>query len=211
MFPADRAASLGFSGLFRDPRVLDSHQSFAAAGFKAVANKDDILVGGHPSVEGYLFKRYLGMSEKTQMANYENRIEGSRQLRRCVEEFQLRNVVVPQKWIYALPKGHVLVTERVELMDKRKVKGAYGAISANVLRDLCVVLFHFRGLDAGARNIPLTTDSKVAFIDTEHWNGHHKVYLRRLYKYLSNDSNRIAKETFEELSLKYGEPNKREK
>lgn len=198
-FPAELASSLGFSALFRDPSVLESHGGFAAAGFKAVARKGDILVGGHPSVDGYLFKRYLGMNVKKQLANYLNRIEGAKQLSACVNKFQLRNVVVPKKWIYKVPEGYVLVVEWIDLMEKDRVKAHYGKISDDVLRDLCVILFHFRGLDAGVRNIPLTKDGRVAFIDTEHWNGDHKVYLRRLNKYLSAHSNKLAEKLFEEL------------
>ena len=41
-------------------------------------------------------------------------------------------------------------------------------MSKNLLRDLCTVLFKFRGLDFTPRNVPFTRDHKIAYIDTEY-------------------------------------------
>jgi len=50
------------------------------------------------------------------------------------------------------------------------------------------------------RNLPLTTDGRIAFIDTERWNqDRDRPYLKRLKKYLSSSQQKRADEVFAQL------------
>ena len=103
-------------------------------------------------------------------------------MRALIADHGLRGVVAPEKWIRELPASfgsrghaaHVLIVEELSLLDQDATKLAYERISKETLRDLCVVLHAFKGLDSIAKNLPFTTDDRIAFIDTEHWKRHRK-------------------------------------
>jgi len=199
-------ARLHVEQLFHDPRMLDSRDHWARAGFDVVERDDDekIMVAAHPAAPGYMFKKFVnGVPAREQMKNYENRVEGIRALGKFVAERHLERIALPQKWIIELPKkfnAHVLVVERLDLIDDKRAKAIYHDIDERTLRELCTVLHSFRGLDSGVRNVPLTSDGRVAFIDTERWKQNRdRPYLKRLEKYLSSDRQKIAKDTFKRL------------
>lgn len=202
--------SLDLRALFRDPGMFDSRSNWSAAGFQVFnrANNGKIMVGRHPSVRGLLFKKYTSdMSQRDQLKNYERRLEGSRRLRTFVDRHGLSRVRVPCKWILELPRAfsrrdvaHVLIVEQLELLGDEQTKSAYGHIDPGVLAELCRVLFHFRGMDSNAKNLPFTSDARIALIDTEHWDRNSsKSYLHHVGEYLSADRRKLAKKIFGRL------------
>ena len=108
---------------------------------------------------------------------------------------RLGRIVVPLKWILELPRpfsrretSHALIVEQLDLLSDSQTKAAYRSIDPNVLGDLCVVLFHFRGMDSIAKNIPVVSDGRIGLIDTEHWDrSTSKPYLHRVGEHLSKD------------------------
>jgi hypothetical protein len=199
--------SLDLRGLFRDPDMFDSNRSWSKAGFAVEGKGDesDIMVASHPSAKGYLFKKYnKKISLKDQLENYRRRVEGAEKLRALVAAQQLTQIVVPGKHLHELPpefsrKGvpsYVLVVETLALLDSSRCKQMYRQIDVETLRQLCVVLRTFRGLDSGARNVPFTTGGQIAFVDTERWDDEKKVPLRRIREYLTDERRALAEEIF---------------
>jgi hypothetical protein len=210
--------SIDLEKLFRDPDMFDSRDDWHDAGFEVLSRSSDskIMVASHEAVNGVLFKKYaIEISLKEQIKNYARRIDGARRLKKFIEERELEHVVVPQKWLCELSrefgsdrrKSHVLVVERLDILDEDKTIRKYYDIDEDVLEELCIVFSAFRGLDSTANNVPFTADGKIAFIDTEHWyrrrkkrrRGSKKPFFRHLDKHLSRSRLALAEEIFEEL------------
>ena len=191
--------ALNLDRLFHDRGMFDSADDWQSAGFKIVrAHETRMLVAGHKSVPDILFKKYPKKSDKTwdeQLKNYERRIEGIRRIKAVIEAHQLRHVVAPQKWLLQLPArfsshgrlSYILAVERCDILDKERSAQRYRDLSEDVLKDLVTVLFHFGGYDSSVKNVPVTKDDKVAFIDTDRWKQpkQEKLKERKYMKYLS--------------------------
>jgi hypothetical protein len=167
--------------LFRDPQLFSSPSRWREAGFD-VAGKgiwSGIMVASHPTVPDYLFKKYGDtVSLQAQLENCQCRVEGANKLRQFILDQRLTRVVVPRKFLYELPSmfssdgiaAHVLIVERMPILSRSASKRMFRAIPYDVLRELCLVMTAFRGLESGARNVPFTRVGQVAFVDTERWN-----------------------------------------
>jgi hypothetical protein len=206
----DDPARLDLGALFRDPDMFDSRRSWASAGFRVIerSNNGKIMVARHTSVSGLLFKKYTSdIDERDQTKNFKRRLEGANRLRAFADSRRLSRIVIPRKWILELPRpfsrketSHVLVAEQLDLMSDDQTKEAYRRIDPNVLGELSVVLFNFRGMDSIAKNLPFVSDGRIGLIDTEHWDRiTSKSYLHRVGEYLSKDRKSIAKKIFGQL------------
>jgi hypothetical protein len=193
-------ASSDLGRLFSDPTMFCCRECFRDAGFEVLDRGSDrtIMVGRHPDVPGYLFKKY---SDRTsvgqQAANYATRVLGARRIRAFAADRGLRHVVVPRKWVRALSsrfggRSQVLIVERLKVLDDDDTREAYEDIDEDVLRELCVVLLAFRGLDSWTKNLPFTRDGRIAFIDTERWERSERPWLRHVGEHLSRSSWKIA-------------------
>lgn len=204
---------LDYEGLFRDPRMFDSKREFAAAGFKVKQTRDDsIMVGEHPSVPDYLFKKFNNnVSHREQRENYKLRVDGANAIRRIIDRHHLDRLVVPHKWIYKLPSsfskkrrcGELLVVERMHLLDMEETVRRYRTIDRKTLEQLCRVLYEFTGFDAAIHNLRFTFAGQIAFFDTESWDRsprHPKTRVfRRLVEEFTKESKKIVKKTFDRL------------
>jgi hypothetical protein len=204
----DDPTRLDLSALFRDEDMFDSRRSWSEAGFRVIerSNNGKIMVARHASVQGLLFKKYTSdVDEKDQTRNYERRLEGANRLRSFADSRRLEHIVVPRKWLLELPRpfsrdSHVLVAEQLDLLSDDQTKAAYRRIDPSVLGDLCTVLFHFRGMDSIAKNIPFVSDGRIGLIDTEHWDrSTSKPYLHRVGEYLPKDLKALSKKMFGQL------------
>ena len=200
-------SSLDLKGLFRDPGMFDSTRRWQKAGFVVVGEgrESNVMVASHPSAPGYLFKKYgKKISLKKQLANFRRRIEGADKLRAFIAVQRLTRIAVPGKHLHELSpefahKGtssFVLVVEKMTLLDSKASKRMYRELDKEALRQLCLVLVTFRGLDSGVRNVPFTDKGQMAFIDTERWDDKKKVPLRRIREYLSADQRAFAESFF---------------
>jgi len=207
--PGADPAALDLKALFRDASMFDSRSAWGAAGFLVIdrANNGKIMVARHPSVQGLLFKKYVSSFSQTgQLENYERRIEGAKRLRDFVDKSRFDRVVVPRKWLLELPRSffrkesYVLAVEQLDLLGDEPTVAAYNRIDPIGLKELCTVLFHFRGMDSSAKNLPFVADGRIAFIDTEHWDrGNSKPYLHQVSEYLMADHRKLAKKIFDQL------------
>ncbi len=211
--PFDDPASIDLSSLFRDPDMFDSRAHWAKAGFQVFSRSSPgkVMVARHPAVHGLLFKHYaLDVPPMDQLKNYERRLEGARRLRVFIEQHGLSRVVVPHKWILKLPHifsrrgtAHVLVVEELEILDDKQTQAAYRHIHPRTLSELCLVIYHFPGMDSIAKNLPFTSDGGIALVDTEHWDRNsHKAPLRHIASHLRPSSYRRARKIFRKLEEK---------
>ena len=199
-----RAEPVNFSDLFPAPSMFDSPRSWAAQGFTVLDRHDEsrVMVAAHSLAPGLLFKKYSNAVKVDQCRNYDARVEGADRLRAFVREHGLEHVVVPRKHLVDLPRSHgpcehVLVVDKIDVLRVKETERGYRAISEAVLRELCLVLFRFRGLDSIVDNVALTTAGKIAFIDTEHWSGgRRRPYLRYIRRFLSREHRQLAKKLF---------------
>lgn len=207
----DDPRSIDMTALFRDAEMFESRQAWNAAGFHVLAcsNNGKIMVAEHAAVQGLLFKKYVNaVSSEDQAKNYEGRVEGAKHLRAFLDEHGLTRIVIPRKWLLKLPRrfsrragSHVLVVERLDLISDEATKAAYRRIDPATLAELCLVVFHFRGMDSNSKNIPFTSDGRIAFVDTEHWDrDSSKSYLHQVGEHLTRAGRRWANKIFRQLS-----------
>jgi len=173
-------------GLFTRREMFNDPETLQRMGFEVKRNKPhNIMVIRHASIEGYLFKKYANeMSTQDQLDNYTRRLEGARALRSFINEKQLHRLIVPMKWLRELPfhkKNHVLVVERMSILNNDETSKRYRHIDDETLKELCTALFKFKGLDSAVHNVPFTADGKIAFIDTESRHDRRGTYSRRVY------------------------------
>ena len=206
--------------LFHRWPEFESLKDWKKAGFQTLRAKEGkILVLSHKGADRYLFKKYGSSSQrsaKEQLKNYQNRIAGALLLRKHINDNDLRRVVVPQKWLCELPtesgsrgkSPHVLVVERHRILDAEESQKRYRHLDAETAREMCTILFAFRGLDLTeftSRNAPFTRDGKIAFIDTEYINPSSKKLRSRIKyydKYLDimlSKHRRLAEDVWKEL------------
>jgi hypothetical protein len=201
---------LDYAALFREPRMFYGRNEFVAAGFDVLkqAASHNIMVGSHPSAPGYLFKKYSrDVSLDEQEENYRTRVRGAEKIRQVIDRYRLRNLVVPRKWMYALPKSfgsrrddaYVLVVDRIDIVSVDESVKRYRDIQPAVLEDLCRVLFEFRGFDAAIHNLRFTTTGQIALIDTESWDRSPRSgtrVFRRIDEELTREARRRVERTF---------------
>ena len=202
--------------LFVDPDMFESSGAFRKAGFRLVdrSSPDKIMVGAHEAAPGYFFKKYRNARRlDEQLENYQTRIAGARALHTHIAARGLSRVTVPRKWLHELPAAfaqrrkekllpsHVLIVDRLQIMDKHATEREYGDIDEQTLRELCVAVARFPGLDSTPKNVPFTEDGRIAFIDTESWAGHReREPLKYIRAHLSPKRWKQAREIFEELT-----------
>ena len=204
-------SAIDFNYLFETPSMFDSRKAWTAAGFTVFDRHDEtrIMVARHSCAPGLLFKKYSNAVAVDQCKNYDARVEGADKLRVFISEHGLKHVTVPKKWLVDLSDAHgscthVLVVEEVDVLAVKEIGNRYRTINEAVLRELCCVLFHFRGLDSIIDNVAFTTEGKLAFIDTEHWyGGRRRPYLRHIRRYLSSDNRRFAKKLFRQFETNH--------
>lgn len=205
---AETAATLPIVGdlpeLFTNRKMFDSYSRFEDEGFRMARHAEHkIMAGAHKSARGYLFKKYNNdKDERDQLRNYMRRIEGSRLLRRFIEERGFDRVMAPRKWLYQLPEEfpqrYLLVVEWVELLSVDETARAYHRIGKDQLRQLATILYYFRGLNSTPANLPYTEDDRIAFIDTERWSSD-KDFLRKVGERIPSDRRDQAEEIFDDL------------
>lgn len=206
--------ALDYARLFSDPAMFDSNETLTSAGFSLVKRRssdEKMMVASHPSVPGYLFKKFgRSVDCDAQRENYRARVRGADEIRSVIEKHRLDRLVVVHKWICELPSQfgarkrcpELLVVERVDLLSKNESRQRYRAIDPATLEQLCRVLHTFSGFDAAIHNLLFTPTGQIAFFDTESWNRRPRP-VDRMFRYLSEEltkeSRKIAERMFDRL------------
>jgi hypothetical protein len=198
-------AALDMDGLFPTEDMFDSRRAWRSAGFAVVARDvpTRIMVAGHMLAPTLIFKKYANQVPiEKQLEKYKIRVDGANAVAGFIAAHQIKGVVVPAKQIVHLgdARGSLVVAERIDVMDSERSEAAYPRIDDQTLHDLCTVLYTFRGLDSGLRNLPLTRTGQVALIDTERCNDQEKrPYLKSIRRYLSRRQVALANDVFKQL------------
>ncbi len=170
--------------LFKHSHMFGSAESFTNAGFEVRFGHRDLMVGAYPSFPEYLFKKFADCrSQKMQLKNFIKRIEGAKVLRQYIEDHNFKHLVVPEKWLYKLPRrfskkpknkpAYILIVENMDIYDdwddlNGEARNRYYNMDIEMLTELCTVLHDVGGCDGYPRNQPFTRSGKIAFVDTEH-------------------------------------------
>ena len=198
--------ALDLGALFPEPSMFDSRDHWRQAGFDVIDREGsrEIMVASHWTAPAYMFKKFTNkVRSKDQLKNYRLRVDGAAAIRKLIAKHDLRRVVVPQKWIVELAdfsSPHLLIVEKLDLLSRHDTRAAYKDVDEATLRDLCVVVHAFRGLDSGARNLPITRDGRIAFVDTERWKDDtDRASLKHVRTYLTAKQRDLAKKIFKKL------------
>lgn len=217
LLPEDHPLHDRLANLFKNPQIFKSNEHLRRAGFQPLNRESrPIMVARHAVIENYLIKKFkTGQTLRyKEINNYLDRISAARALHHFIKLNHLEHIVVPQKWLYPLPKRfsdsksgkrmYVLIVEDMDICSggddpNGEIGRRYSNMSFEILRELCIVLYYFRGLDSNVFNIPFTHQNKIAFVDTEKWKDVDREFLSRVKHYLNQDQLEYAARIFEEL------------
>lgn len=200
--------------LFHESRMFESEDRLERAGFEVIKGwkPGNVIVFNHPRAPDVIFKKYANAtSPSAQLDNYSERLRGAEALRHFIIKHQLKHILVPQKYLHELPAdfsfkkkspSQVLICERIGILPKKQNKARYAEdFDEDVLRELCMVVSKFRGLDSGSYNMPFTPLGQIAFIDTENWRGHQdRSKFEKVEKLMSRRTLKLAARFFDELA-----------
>lgn len=213
-------SEINLDKLFPKETHFDSAGKLRRNGFDVVrdgTSNERVTVFGHRSVPGYLFKKFLtnvSYSQEKQLGSYERRVRGGRALKVHLERFAITGIVVPRKWLCDLPSrfnvhkkpSQIIVVEKCHLLDHARAKQLYRDISNDTLKDLCTIFFTFKRVDFSTRNMPFTTEGKIAFIDTGYMSPitedlafRRENYKKNIEKLLEERQQRFAASLWDEL------------
>ena len=216
LLPKDHPLQDRLNALFENPNMFESNEHLQQAGFLPFnRTTKPLMVASHPAIKKYLIKKFKDkVTQSKQLSNYLMRISCARALREFIRLNNLQHIVMPKKWLYRLPKRfsdsktgkrtYVLIVEDMDICSggddpNGEVARRYYNMDFDTLRELCIVLHHFRGLDSSLRNMPFTNQNTIAFVDTEHWSDEKRELLRHTKHYLSEDRLEYALAVFGEL------------
>lgn len=183
MLPRNHPLKGYLSILFSTPTMFKSAEHFRKAGFHVIRGHRKLMVGGHPHVPDYLFKKFPNcMPQVQQLENFLKRQKGAQILRNYIVTHNFKYLVIPQKWLIKLPRSfsqgdkdrsYILVVDNMDIhRDYDDPKGIcrqlYYNMDIDMLTELCTILHAVGGCDAFPRNQPFTKEGKIAFVDTEH-------------------------------------------
>jgi len=109
-------------------------------------------------------------------------VTGAQRIREYIKEHHFKHIVVPDKWIYKLPKSfaedsktpsYILIVEKMDIYSdfddpNGTARQLYYNMDIEILTELCTILHAIGGCDAFPRNQPFTRSGQIAFVDTEH-------------------------------------------
>lgn len=207
LLPADHPIKSLLDNLFSSSRVLLNLDTLEEAGFDFSKPRKftNLIIARHPAFPGYIFKLYLDAQryhkDKPEQHFWMLRIEGALQVRREIEENNLRELIkVPQKWIYPLPKKpkpptgymtkhYILVEEDMQLFSQEDNEALWASeyVTPQLLNAVYLVLAKV-GLSDCAKpdNMPFSVDGRIAFIDTQTHG--RKVHFDRMTSWLSPEN-----------------------
>ncbi len=183
--------------IFKDPHMFKSSARFEKAGFKVKHGHKQLMVGFHPLAPFYLFKKFPDQqSQENQLKNFLLRIRGAQILRDEIQKRHFKHLVVPQKWLYELPKrfskkdgakSYILIVENMDICEKEENLELYYNMDIDILTELETLIYVVGGCDAVPRNQPFTHSGKIAFVDTEHLGQKREKFLQDVIPLLNKE------------------------
>lgn len=205
LLPLDHPAQEQLKLLFTSPEIFDNRINMQAAGFTFFGHYSrKLLVCTHPLLSDYVVKKFINLVPSgNQLSAYVRRLKGRKKISRYIKSAKVENLVVPKKYLYELPenfsdpvtheKSYILIAEKQDLCSVEETKQRYYGISRKMLKELCLFLLKFPGMDSSLENLSFTKEGKVALIDTDKWEEQRSEYLRRIIDELSERNKKYAK------------------
>lgn len=198
LLPKDHPLQDILPHLFQDSHMFRSSKNLKHAGFKVKPGHRHLMVAFHPAIPLYLFKKFPDdLNQSSQLRNFIKRIQGANIVRESIKKNNCQHLVVPQKWLYELPKrfskdgnkSYILIVENMDIVSKEENLDLYYHMDKEMLNELCIVLHDVGGCDAFPRNQPFTRSGKIAFIDTEHvgFSRFREHFIKHIVPVLSED------------------------
>lgn len=184
IMPEDHPIKAGLDALFSSNPSLESFN-------RPISKRTRLFVGIHPDFPGYIFK-FLPNTNPMEHEYWLNRIRTANIIRNAIEERGFGDQFkVPQKWLYVLPSRYLLVAEDMNILPTEENKALWKSsyVTPELLYNLFVLLrdLHLRDC-CKPDNIPFSRDGRIAFVDTQFFEG--KMKYKRLSPSLS-PSNQI--------------------
>lgn len=100
------------------------------------------------------------------------RIKGAQALNNCIKKFGLKFVVVPEKWVYKIPKPEYLGNQHLVIAKKLTETSGPKEMSLEQAKEVFCLLRNaqYEGLyyaDTDIENLLFCADGRIGFIDTE--------------------------------------------
>jgi hypothetical protein len=182
--PTSHPDYIKITALFMGKRPTYSATTFADAGFEVLATKRLVLGGVHPTLPRLFFKAYYDKVADDPSKSFLKRVATARTMRQIIADNRITTVVVPEKFIYVLPKSTaaliknnkhakkiILVEDYIPLLGLYPTKDHWGkeeAWTKTMIDDLYVLLSKISLTDCAYRNFQFTADrKKIALIDLE--------------------------------------------
>ncbi len=189
--PSNHPIKSILDSIFSSPQVTYNSKKFIESGFHIRYHqpRSHIIVAEHALMPGYLVKLYLDSEHKRRRKTpgwvwLVRRAKSSRAIASIIKKKKIRHFVVPQKWIYLLPKSpfphphpgctrknEILVVENMNLTPLSESKKAWKSVMTQEhLEELFEIISRCGGRSYRPDNIAYTKSGKFAFIDTEYPN-----------------------------------------
>ncbi|MBA2728292.1 MAG: hypothetical protein H0U49_09000 [Parachlamydiaceae bacterium] len=201
ILPNDHPIKQKLDALFNAENVIASPVSFKKAGFySSKERRKGLIVSGHPSFPGYLFKLYLETSSTSEVEQYTKRINGSVLIQKALDKYKYNHIMkVPKKYVYKVPesksslgkypKKYILIVDDMDIFSDEENRKLYKTI---ITREHLEALFKILTTcllsdSTWLPNIPFSHDGRIAFIDTEFAGNSQTIWTRlgRMSKNLS--------------------------
>lgn len=185
LLPYEHPARAFLDKICKKKRILASENALLKAGFHIIYKQlnQGLVVARHPYLRGYLLKMYLDRSPRKEWSLFVLRAKGAKIIQGLLDKYSYNDYMkVPQKWIYPVtvkkrpkasegifPKDFILIVEDMQLVSKKFDEDFYmNGISLVHVKALHKIIGKGGLSDSHIGNIPVSIDSKIAFIDTEY-------------------------------------------
>src|SRR5207302_1572800 len=151
--------------LFNDQKIFDDRLFMKDAGFTFFGHyARKLMVCTHPLLKDYVIKKYINFIPMSkQLEGYLKRLKGRKKVASYLKDQNFTNIVVPKKYLFELPenfsdpitleKSYLLIAEKYDLCSIEETQEGYHRISRKALKELCLLLLKFRGLDSSLENL----------------------------------------------------------
>ncbi len=142
--------------------------------------KDDSqLVAEHSSLPGWVIKALptKGSYKQSTLSDTLNvgRVRCAEHIRQLVQKHHLKHIVVPDKFLYQLPKTRgpindrntMVLAQKLDLVDEKQNLVLWRNLNVEQEDELLFIIDTLGFMDLTIPNVVFTTDGKMAFIDTE--------------------------------------------
>ena len=182
LYKSDLSDQLLPPGDFKD--ALDAlfeegmHPRCALEAAECTFIKDDFrVIATHPDFPEWIIKAVPPQHSHRVFAKAMNvgRVRCAREIAAVVEKYNLRHIIVPQKYLYHLPgapyklndENFVVIAQTLVLVEEDRMPLMWDLLNVEQEDELAKVIKKVGYFDVSEDNICFTTDGKIAFIDTE--------------------------------------------